>query len=165
VGLSNYSAQQTREAVAILKSMGIRCLIHQPRYSLFDRWVEGGLLHVLEEEGMGCIAFSPLAQGLLTEKYLEGIPPGSRASRESGFLRPEQVTAEKVDKAARLNMIAAARGQKLAQMSLAWLLRDSRITSVLIGASSIAQMDENIAALDNLDFSTDELDRIEAIIA
>ncbi len=164
-GLSNYSAQQTREAVAILKSMGIRCLIHQPRYSLFDRWVEGGLLHVLEEEGMGCIAFSPLAQGLLTEKYLEGIPPGSRASRESGFLKPDQVTADKVDKAARLKEIAASRGQKLAQMSLAWVLRDSRITSVLIGASSIAQMDENIAALDNLYFSADELDRIEAIIA
>jgi L-glyceraldehyde 3-phosphate reductase len=165
VGLSNYSASQTREAVEILKSMGIRCLIHQPRYSMFDRWVEGGLLNVLEEEGMGCIAYSPLAQGMLTEKYLEGIPPGSRAAKETGFLQQSQVTPELVEKARKLNEIAANRGQKLSQMALAWILRDSRITSVLLGASSIEQLDENLATLSNLQFSEEEYRLIEAVIS
>ena len=165
VGLSNYSATQTREAVEILKSMGIRCLIHQPRYSMFDRWVEGGLLNVLEEEGMGCIAYSPLAQGMLTDKYLEGIPPGSRAAKETGFLQQSQVTPELVEKARKLNEIAANRGQKLSQMALAWILRDSRITSVLLGASSIEQLDENLATLSNLQFSEEEYRLIEAVIS
>ncbi len=165
VGLSNYSATQTREAVEILKSMGIRCLIHQPRYSMFDRWVEGGLLNVLEEEGMGCIAYSPLAQGMLTDKYLEGIPPGSRAAKETGFLQQSQVTPELVEKARKLNEIAANRGQKLSQMALAWILRDSRITSVLLGASSIEQLDENLATLSNLRFSEEEYRLIEAVIS
>lgn len=165
VGLSNYSATQTLEAVEILKSMGIRCLIHQPRYSMFDRWVEGGLLNVLEEEGMGCIAYSPLAQGMLTDKYLEGIPPGSRAAKETGFLQQSQVTPEMVEKARKLNEIAANRGQKLSQMALAWILRDSRITSVLLGASSIEQLDENLATLSNLQFSEEEYRLIEAVIS
>lgn len=164
VGLSNYSASQTRQATEILKSMGIHCLIHQPRYSMFDRWVEGGLLNVLEEEGVGCIPYSPLAQGLLTDKYLHGIPAGSRAAKESGFLQTEQVTPELVEKARKLNEIAMARGQKLSQMALAWILRDSRITSVLIGASSIEQMDENIAALSNLSFGEDEYAAIESVL-
>lgn len=165
VGLSNYSATQTREAVEILKSMGIRCLIHQPRYSMFDRWIEGGLLNVLEEEGMGCIAYSPLAQGMLTDKYLEGIPPGSRAAKEHGFLQQSQVTTELVEKARKLNEIAANRGQKLSQMALAWIMRDSRITSVLLGASSIEQLDENLATLNNLHFSDEEYRLIEEIIS
>lgn len=164
VGLSNYSARQTREAVEILKSVGIRCLIHQPSYSMFDRWVEDGLLNVLEEEGMGCIAFSPLAQGLLTDKYLEGIPAGSRAAKEHGFLQVSQITSEKVEKVRRLNEIAISRGQKLAQMALAWVLRDKRITSVLIGASSVEQMDDNISSLENRSFSEDELRTIEDIL-
>ena len=164
VGLSNYSARQTREAVEILKSLGIRCLIHQPSYSMFDRWVEDGLLNVLEEEGMGCIAFSPLAQGLLTDKYLEGIPAGSRAAKAHGFLQVSQITPEKVEKVRRLNEIALSRGQKLAQMALAWVLRDKRITSVLIGASSVEQMDDNISSLENRSFSEDELRTIENIL-
>ncbi|GAP43495.1 predicted oxidoreductase [Lentimicrobium saccharophilum] len=164
VGLSNYSAKQTREAVEILKSLGIRCLIHQPSYSMFNRWVEDGLLNVLEEEGMGCIAFSPLAQGLLTDKYLEGIPAGSRAAKEHGFLQVSQITPEKVEKVRRLNEIALSRGQKLAQMALAWVLRDKRITSVLIGASSVEQMDDNISSLENRLFSEDELRMIDDIL-
>lgn len=165
VGLSNYSAGQTREAAEILKSMGIRCLIHQPRYSMFDRWVEGGLLSLLEEEGMGAIAYSPLAQGLLTDKYLHGIPAGSRAASEHGFLQAEQVTHEKVSKAALLNEIALKRGQKLSQMALAWVLRNPVVTSVLIGASSLSQLDENIKALDNLSFSSGELNLIDEILS
>lgn len=164
VGLSNYSARQTREAVEILKSLGIRCLIHQPSYSMFDRWVEDGLLNVLEEEGMGCIAFSPLAQGLLTDKYLEGIPAGSRAAKAHGFLKVSQITPEKVEKVRRLNELALSRGQKLAQMALAWVLRDARVTSVLIGASSVEQMDDNISSLENRSFSEDELRTIEDIL-
>ncbi len=164
VGLSNYSARQTREAVEILKSLGIRCLIHQPSYSMFDRWVEDGLLNVLEEEGMGCIAFSPLAQGLLTDKYLEGIPAGSRAAKAHGFLQVSQITPEKVEKVRRLNELALSRGQKLAQMALAWVLRDARVTSVLIGASSVEQMDDNISSLENRLFSEDELRTIEDIL-
>jgi L-glyceraldehyde 3-phosphate reductase len=132
IGLSNYSASQTREAVEILKSMGVHCLIHQPRYSMFDRWVEGGLLDLLQAEGMGCIAYSPLAQGLLSDKYLEGIPAGSRAAKEHGFLQESQVTPEKVEKARQLNEIAHAREQSLSQMAIAWLLKDSRISSVLL---------------------------------
>ena len=146
-GISNYPADQTAEAAAILRRLGTPCLIHQPRYSMFDRWIEGGLTDVLEREGIGCIAFSPLAQGLLSDKYLAGIPKGSRASTAHGFLRPEHVTPEKVERARKLNEIAKARGQSLAQMALLWVLRRPVVTSALIGASSVTQLDENLDAL------------------
>ncbi|MDY0101688.1 MAG: aldo/keto reductase [Lentimicrobium sp.] len=164
VGLSNYSAQQTLLAVKILKSLGIKCLIHQARYSMLDRWVEAELLGVVELEGMGCIAYSPLAQGLLSDKYLHGIPPGSRAAKEFGFLQESQVTPEVVEKARKLSEIAATRNQKLSQMALAWLLREPRLTSVLIGASSMEQMDESLDSINNLHFSEAELRRIEGIL-
>jgi L-glyceraldehyde 3-phosphate reductase len=149
----------------LLREMGAPCLIHQPRYSMFDRWVEGGLLRALSEEGVGCIAFSPLAQGLLTEKYLQGIPEGSRASKPHGFLRPAHVTPEKLAQVSRLNALASARGQTLAQLALAWVLRQPPMTSVLIGASSVAQIEENIKTLEHASFSDDELRAIEAILA
>lgn len=164
VGLSNYSPKNTLQAVEILKSMGIRCLIHQPPYSMFDRWAEEGLLDVIEKEEMGCIAFSPLAQGLLTDKYLKGIPEGSRAAKAHGFLKPTQITPEKLDKVRQLNELAAERGQKLAQMALAWVLRDKRIISVITGASTAAQVDENINSLKNLSFTEEELRRIDEIL-
>ncbi|MHC1778213.1 MAG: aldo/keto reductase [Lentimicrobium sp.] len=164
VGLSNYSATQTRQAVEILKSHGIHCLIHQPRYSMFDRWVEGGLLDVLKDEGMGCIAYSPLAQGLLSDKYLDGIPAGSRAEKETGFLQVSQVTPEKVEKARRLNEIAILREQSLSQMALAWVLKDTRITSVVVGASSVGQLDDSLDAMSNVTFTEEELIAIEAIL-
>lgn len=165
VGLSNYTVNQTRLAVEILKSLGVRCLIHQPRFSLFDRWVEQGLLDLLQEENMGCIAYSPLAQGLLTDRYLHGIPPGSRAASEHGFLQASQVTTEKVEKARKLNALAGQRGQELSQMALAWVLRREGVTSVLVGASSISQLDDNLKALDNLSFTAEELKAIEEILA
>ena len=164
VGLSNYDAVQTRQAVDILNSLGTPCLIHQPKYSMFERWVEGGLLDVLEEYGVGCIPFSPLAQGLLTDRYLKGIPEGSRASKAWGFLKAGEITAEKLQKIIDLNDIAQQRGQSLAQMALAWLLKDKRITTVLIGASSVQQLNNNLGALDNLAFSSDELTAIERIL-
>jgi len=159
-GISSYSAQHTREAAAILHSLGTPLLIHQPSYSLLNRWIEEDLLDVLGEEGVGCIVFSPLAQGLLTSKYLAGVPEGSRASRP-GTLSTELLTAETLAKVRALNEIATRRGQTLAQMALAWTLRDTRVTSALVGASSVAQLEQNIAALDNLDFSTDELAEID----
>lgn len=162
VGISNYPAEMAKEASNILRRLGTPCLIHQPRYSMFERWVENGLLDVLEEEGIGCIPFSPLAQGLLTNKYLKGIPAGSRAMREM-FLKKEHVEAAHAQ-IKKLNEIALNRGQSLAQMALAWGLRDKRITSVLIGASSVTQLDNNVEALRNLDFSEEELAKIEAII-
>lgn len=162
VGISNYPADRAREAAKILKELGTPCLIHQPRYSMFDRWVENGLLDVLEEEGIGCIPFSPLAQGLLTNKYLNGIPEGSRATREV-FLKKSDV--EKAhDRIVALNNIALERGQSLAQMALAWVLKDKRITSVLVGASSAKQIEDNVAALKCLDLSEEELNRIELIL-
>jgi len=164
-GLSNYTGDETRRAARLLREMGAPCLIHQPRYSMFDRWVEGGLLPALSEVGAGCIAFSPLAQGLLTEKYLHGIPEGSRASKPHGFLRPAHVTPEKLAQVSRLNALAAARGQTLAQMALAWVLRHPQMTSVLAGASSIAQIEENVKALEHPSFSDAELRGIEAILA
>jgi len=164
-GISNYKAEDTREAARLLREMGAPCLIHQPRYSMFDRWVEGGLLDTLAEVGAGCIAFSPLAQGLLTEKYLKGIPEGSRASKPHGFLRPAQVTAEKLAQVARLNALATARGQTLAQMALAWVLRHRQMTSVLIGASSVAQIEQNMKTLENVKLSDGELRAIEEILA
>lgn len=165
VGISSYSPEQTAEASRILKSLGTPCLIHQPVYSMFSRWVEDGLLDVLGDEGIGCIAFCPLAQGLLTNKYLNGIPEGSRASKPHSFLKPERVTEEALAKVRKLNAVAERRGQSLAQMALAWVLRDSRVTSALIGASSSMQIEENVATLSNLDFSTEELGEIDAVLA
>jgi L-glyceraldehyde 3-phosphate reductase len=163
-GISSYSADLTKKAAKILKEMGVNCLIHQPKYSMFERWVEDGLLDVLEETGIGCIPFSPLAQGLLTDKYLKGIPMGSRAYNPHGFLRIEEVTEQRISIARRLNEIAASRNQSLAQMAIAWLLKDPRITSVLIGVSSVGQLDDNLKTLNNLYFSDEELKKIELIL-
>lgn len=162
VGISNYPADMAKEAAKILKELGTPCLIHQPRYSMFERWVEDGLLDVLEEEGIGCIPFSPLAQGLLTNKYLKGIPEGSRATREV-FLKKEDVESAH-GKIVKLNEIAQNRGQSLAQMALAWILKDKRITSVLIGASSVNQIDNNVEMLKKREFSKEELDKIEIVL-
>jgi len=163
-GISNYPAPMAAEASRILKELGTPCLIHQPKYSMFERWVEDGLLDVLEKEGIGCIPFSPLAQGLLTDKYLNGIPEGSRAAKSWGFLKPEQVQPA-IEKVKLLNEIALKRGQTLAQMALVWLLKDVRVTSVLIGASSVKQLEDNVAALNNLSFSSTELTQIELILS
>jgi L-glyceraldehyde 3-phosphate reductase len=160
VGISSYSAAMTREAAAILRSLGTPLLIHQPSYSLLNRWIEEELLDTLGEEGVGCIGFSPLAQGMLSDKYLDGIPEGSRASR-SGSLSPDLISDETLAKVRALNDLARRRGQSLAQMALAWTLRDARVTSALIGASSVAQLEENVAALERLDFSSEELAEID----
>ena len=165
VGISNYSAEQTRQAARILQELGTPCLIHQPSYNLFNRWVEGELLAALRQAGAGCIAFSPLAQGLLTDKYLGGIPGDSRAGKAHGFLRPEHVTEERLGKVRMLAEIAQARGQKLAQMAISWVLRHPEMTSALIGASRISQIEDAVGALSKLDFSSDELGRIDAILA
>jgi L-glyceraldehyde 3-phosphate reductase len=159
-GISSYSAERTAEAAAIMKRLGTPLLIHQPSYSMLNRWIEGGLLHVLENEGIGCIAFSPLAQGLLTGKYLGGIPEGSRASR-NGSLSSEQISEETLAHVRALGQIARRRGQTLAQMAIAWALRDPRVTSALIGASSVEQLEENLAAADNTEFSPEELAEID----
>ena len=159
-GISSYSARRTREAAAILRDLGTPLLIHQPSYSLLNRWIEVDLLDVLGEEGVGCIVFSPLAQGLLTDKYLAGVPAGSRASRP-GTLSGDLLTEETLAKVRALNEIATRRGQTLAQMALAWTLRDPRVTSTLIGASSVAQLEQNVAALHELDFSAEELAEID----
>jgi L-glyceraldehyde 3-phosphate reductase len=164
VGISNYRAPQAKEAIAILKQLGTPLLIHQPRYSMFDRWIEDGLQDVLEEGGVGSIVFSPLEQGLLTNKYLSGIPQDSRAAGASVFLNEGSITTEKLDKVRQLNNLAVERGQTLAQMALAWVLRGERVTSVLIGASRVDQLDDNVAMLKRLDFSADELSRIEVIL-
>lgn len=163
-GLSNYSAEETARATKILKQLGTPCLIHQPKYSMFERWVEGGLLDVLEQEGVGCIPFSPLAQGLLTDKYLKGVPEDSRAAKPHGFLKENQITPEVLDKIKRLNQLALQRNQTLAQMALAWILKDHRITTVLIGASKPAQLADSLHCLDNLAFSATELQAIEEIL-
>jgi L-glyceraldehyde 3-phosphate reductase len=165
VGISSYTAEQTKKALAILKTLGTPCLIHQPKYSMLERWVEGGLLEVLEEQGIGCIPFSPLAQGLLTDKYLHGIPRDSRAGKPGASLKTKDITKERIAQIQRLNKIAKKRAQSLAQMSIAWLLKDPVITSVLIGASSVAQLDDNINSLDNLKFNEEELHAIENILA
>ncbi len=162
VGISNYPAEMTKEASRILKELGTPCLIHQPKYSMFVRWVEDGLLDVLEDEGIGCIPFSPLAQGLLTDRYLKGIPTDSRATREV-FLKKEHVDSAH-DKIVRLNEIALERDQSLAQMALAWVLKDKRITSVLIGASSVKQIEDNVDTLKKQEFSVAQLDKIKAIL-
>ncbi len=160
VGISSYSDQRTTEAVAILRRLGTPLLIHQPSYSMFNRWIEDRLLDALETERIGCIAFSVLAQGLLTDRYLNGIPPGSRASLGGSFT-PAMINDDNLDRIRALNEIARKRGQSLAQMAIAWALRDRRISSVLIGASSATQLDQNVAALDHLDFTADELASID----
>jgi L-glyceraldehyde 3-phosphate reductase len=160
VGISSYSAQKTREAAAILRNLGTPLLIHQPSYSMLNRWIEAELLDALEQEGAGCISFSPLAQGMLTDKYLEEIPSGSRATRDES-LSPNLLTEETLAKIRALDVIAARRGQTLAQMALAWTLRDPRMTSTLVGASSVAQLEANVAALDWLDFTAEELTEID----
>jgi L-glyceraldehyde 3-phosphate reductase len=164
IGLSNYTTEQTERAVGILESLGTRCLIHQPKYSMLNRWVEEGLLDLLEQKGIGCIPFSPLAQGLLTDKYINGIPQGSRATKSHGFLQKSEITDQLLIKVKKLNEIADKRNQSLAQLALSWIQKDKRITSVLIGASSVKQLDENLKSVDHLDFSSDELIRIEDIL-
>ena len=163
-GISNYPADKAREASRILKSLGTPCLIHQPKYSMFERWVEDGLLQTLKEEGIGCIAFSPLAQGLLTDRYLQGIPEGSRASKAHGFLKPAHITDDKIAIVQKLNALAQKRGQTLAQMALAWVLRHEEMTSVLIGASKVSQIDDAVGILNRLEISAGELQEIEDIL-
>jgi L-glyceraldehyde 3-phosphate reductase len=164
VGISNYPAELAAQAIDILNDLGTPCLIHQPKYSMFERWVEGGLLDVLQEKGVGSIAFSPLAGGQLTDRYLSGIPADSRAASGSIFLNADQLTNEKLEKVRKLNEIAQRRGQKLSQMSLAWVLRGDRVTSVLIGASKISQIDDAVGMLANRHFTATELAEIEAIL-
>lgn len=164
VGISNYQAEEAAKAIQILKGLGTPCLIHQPKYSMFERWVEGGLLDLLEKEGVGCIPFSPLAQGLLTNKYLKGIPEDSRAAKATGFLQEKEVTAEKVQKIQKLNELALKRDQTLAQMALAWILRDKRVTSVLIGVSRPEQVTDSLQCFRNTWFSEAELQQIEDIL-
>lgn len=164
VGISQYSAEDTAKAAQILREMGTPMLIHQPRYSMMDRWVEEGLLDELERQGMGAIAFSPLEQGILTDKYLNGIPSDSRVARDGRYLKTDQLDEATLDKVRKLNDIATERDQSLAQMAIAWLLKDDRITSVLVGVSRISQLEDNLKALDNLSFSEDELKAIEEIL-
>lgn len=164
VGISNYRPEETARAIEILRRLGTPCLIHQPRYSMFDRWVEDGLLDVLEREGVGCIPFSPLEQGMLTDKYLKGIPKDSRVAKGVGFLTESHLTNERLEKIKQLNQVASNRGQKLAQLALVWLLKDARITTVLIGASKTQQVLDAVESLKNATFSQDELNRIESIL-
>lgn len=164
IGLSNYTAEQTKEAASILKGLGTPLLIHQPSYSMLNRWIENGLQDVLDEFGVGSIAFCPLAQGLLTNKYVSGVPSDSRAGGKSQFLNTKDITEEKLAQINQLNELASTRGQSLAQMSLAWVLRGERVTSALIGASRVSQIEENVAALKNLEFTPEELAKIEKIL-
>lgn len=164
VGISSYNHKQTKKASEILRGLGTPCLIHQPSYSILNRWIEEDLQDVLEKEGIGSIAFTPLAQGLLTSKYLHSIPEDSRAAKPWGFLKKERITDDVLSKINALNAIALNRGQSLAQMALAWVLRDNKVTSALIGASKVSQIDENVKALDNLDFSKEELAAIDNIV-
>jgi L-glyceraldehyde 3-phosphate reductase len=164
VGLSNYRPAEAREAIRLLRKLGTPCLIHQPKYSLFERWVEDELLNLLSEEGVGCIPFSPLAQGLLTDKYLGGIPADSRVAKGVGFLKESNLTSERLGQIQQLNDLAQQRGQSLAQMALAWVLKDARVTSVLIGASRPAQLLDSLKSLDNIEFDTEALAAIERIL-
>jgi len=164
-GISNYPADLTAKAARILKSLGTPCLIHQAKYSMFNRWVEDGLLQVLKKEGMGCIAFSPLAQGLLSNRYLEGIPADSRAAKPHGFLKKEEVDQAKILKVHKLNALALQRDQTMAQMALAWVLRHAEMTSVLVGASRVSQVEDAVGALKHLPFTKEELKEIETILA
>lgn len=163
-GISNYRAEEAAHAIRILRELGTPCVIHQPKYSMFERWVEGGLMDLLEKEGVGCIPFSPLAQGLLTNKYLKGIPGDSRAHKTTGFLQEKEVTPEKIEKVRKLNDLATKRDQTLAQMALAWILRDKRITSVLIGVSKPEQVTDSLQCFRNTWFSPEELETIENIL-
>lgn len=163
-GISNYNAEQTQQAANILRELGTPCLIHQPKFSMFVRWTEEGLLDVLEDNGVGCIAFSPLAQGLLTDRYLKGIPENSRAAKSHGFLQKNDITEERLQQITALNNLAQEREQTLAQMAIAWLLKDKRVTSVLVGASSVEQLQQNLESINNLDFSQNELQQIEEIL-
>ncbi|MBX4261353.1 L-glyceraldehyde 3-phosphate reductase [Clostridium estertheticum] len=165
VGLSNYKPAETKRASAILKQLGTPCLIHQPSYSMFNRWIEDGLQDVLDQEGIGSIAFKPLQQGLLTTKYLKGIPKDSRAAGNSAFLHSGDITKEQLEKVSKLNVLAMERSQTLPQLALAWVLRGGHVTSALIGASKVSQIEDNVGALNNLDFSAGELERIEQILA
>jgi L-glyceraldehyde 3-phosphate reductase len=164
VGISSYSAEQTKAAAKILKELGTPCLIHQPKYSMLERWIEDGLTNVLQKEGIGSIVFSPLAQGMLTDKYLNGIPPDSRAASKFGFLQESQVTEEKISKVKKLNELAKERGQTLAQMAIAWTLRLPQVSSSLIGARNVNQIEDCVGALDNLSFTQQELDQIDTIL-
>ena len=164
-GISNYPADLTKRAEQLMKSMGMHILIHQPKYSMFERWIEDGLIKQLRDDGIGCIVFSPLAQGLLTDKYLSGIPADSRAAKPTGFLRPEQITNDKINKVRRLNEMASGRGQSLAQMALAWVLRHKEVTSAVIGASKVAQIDDALKAIERGGFSREELEKIDSILA
>ncbi len=164
VGISSYSAEQTKQASRILRELGTPCLIHQPIYHMFNRWVEAGLLNALSEEGIGCIAFSPLAQGLLTDRYLKGIPDDSRASKPHGFLKADQITEDKIAKVRALNEIARRRNQSLAQLAIAWVLRHPTMTSALIGASKVSQVEDCVATLGNLSFSEEERSSIDAVL-
>ena len=163
-GISNYPARQTKAAAEILKSLGTPCLIHQPKYSMMVREPEKDLLDILDDEGIGCIAFSPLAQGLLTSKYLDGIPEDSRAAKSHGFLQKQSITPDLLEIISSLNNLATERKQSLAQMALAWLLKDASVTSVLVGASSVKQLMDNLGALQNTEFNTDELNKIDEIL-
>ena len=163
-GISSYDPEQSQEAIDILKSLGTPCLVHQPSYSMFNRWVEDGLLDVLEKNGIGSVAFSPLFQGLLTDKYLKGIPEGSRASKADSYLKSSDIRPELVSKVEELNKIASARGQKMSQLALSWVLRDKRITSVIIGASKVSQIEDAVAILDHPEFTSEELEAIEEIL-
>ncbi|WP_026370853.1 L-glyceraldehyde 3-phosphate reductase [Kallotenue papyrolyticum] len=165
VGISSYGPEQTRQATQLLRDLGTPCLIHQPNYNLFDRWIEDGLLDVVRDEGLGCIVFSPLAQGLLTDRYLEAIPADSRAAKPHGALRPEQITPQRREQLRRLNALAQARGQTLAQLALTWVLRRPEITSALIGASRVAQIEDAVGALDAAPLSAEELAAIDRIVA
>jgi L-glyceraldehyde 3-phosphate reductase len=165
VGISSYSAEQTRQAAHILRDLGTPCVIHQPAYSMFNRWIEDGLIDALREEGIGCIPFSPLAQGLLTNRYMNGIPDDSRAAKSHGHLKRDQVSEDKLARIRRLHEMAHRRGQTLAQMAIAWVLRHDVVVSALIGASSVQQVEDNVAAINNLGFSHEELDHIERILA
>lgn len=164
VGISNYQAEEAQQAIEILRKNGTPCLLHQPRYNLFERWVEDGLLEVLAREGVGCIAYSPLAQGALTDKYLGGIPQGSRASRAGTTVGQRYLSEEKLEKIRRLHSIALERGQSLAQMALTWVLRRPEVTSVLIGASSVGQLEDNVKALEKQAFTRTDLERIEKVL-
>jgi len=164
VGISSYNVQQTAEATKILRELGTPCLIHQPKYSMFERWIEDGLLDLLGTEGVGCIAFYPLAQGMLTDRYLEGIPGDSRASKPHGFLKPKDIDEGRLNQVRALDQLAHERGQTVAQMALAWVLRDNRVTSALIGASRTEQIEQNVSALANLKFSEEELRRIDEVL-
>ncbi len=164
VGISSYDHERTRKAAKILRDMGTPLLIHQPKYNMLDRWIEDGLLKVLKQEGVGCIVFSPLAQGLLTNRYLQTIPADSRAAKPHGFLRREDITPQRLETVKKLDALARERGQSLAQMALAWVLRHETVTSALIGASKVEQIEDAVGALKHLDFSEEELKKIDKIL-